>query len=130
MANKYSDALLSAIDILASQRVKEASYDKTVVAEVIKRIGGNKYFLKYENAFIEAFYDGDIAEHSMVYVLIPSGRMTEEKQIIRVVNFYAQTEEEKILDFGEMSGIIVKNNSIIGYTKKDGTKNYFKEEAQ
>ena len=81
MANKYSDALLSAIDILASKRVADAGYDKTIIAEVIlkKKSKNNSYLLRYEDSLFEAFSKDEIPLHSMVYVLIPQGDMREEK---------------------------------------------------
>ena len=128
MANKYSDVLLSAIDVIASKRVAEAKYDKTVVAEIIAGPNNGKYTLRYENTFIEAFSHEQLIPHSMVYVLIPQGDMGEEKQIVGVVNFYAPQETaEEIVLWEETKGMIIKNKMLIGYVDSNNQHIYFEK---
>ena len=129
MSNKYSEALLSAIDIIAKQRVAEADYDKTVIAEVIGRQKNGSYLLKYENAFIEAFSQEDLMPSTMVYVLIPQDNMGEEKQIIGKVYHYAKKSTETILLWEDIKGIIIKNNMIIGFVDENNQNIYFHQKG-
>ena len=133
MPNKYSEALLSAIDILAKKRVSEAEYDKTIIAEVVASKGNGSYLLKYEGAFIEAFSKDNITPHTMVYVLVPRGKMGEEKQIIGTVSFYLkqQAKQSRSVDNSQVvlwentKGVIIKENKIIGFIDQNDQQIYF-----
>jgi hypothetical protein len=54
--------------------------------------------------------------------------MGEEKQIIGKVNFYNQKssqDKEEIILWENTNGMIIKNNSLIGYIDKDNQYIYF-----
>ena len=131
MANKYSEALLSAIDILAKQRIKDAGYDKTIVAEIVSKKDVGTYLLKYGSTIIEAFSPKEYALHTMVYVLIPQNNMGQEKQILGEVNFFAKQKtlgrdsQQVILLYSDMKGLIIENQAIVGFVDNENQHIYF-----
>lgn len=129
MSNKYSEALLTAIDIIAEKKVSTAKYDKTIIAEIVKLLDAKqgKYLLRYENAFIEAFsnINQQYTQGELVYILIPQGDMTENKQIVGVINA-SKAENKEVILWENTKGVIVENNQIIGYVDLNGQQIFFK----
>lgn len=84
---KLEDIILRAVDIVASQKVAKAGYDKTIQATVVSCIDETigKYKVKYQDSYWIAYsnnVDNYYAPNSNVYILIPNGDMSKDKTIL------------------------------------------------
>lgn len=87
---KYEDALLQSISILAEQAVKKAGYDKTIRATVVKCMDPSieQYKVRYQDSFYYAYGNGagvNYPNGANVYVLVPKGDMSQLKTILGTV---------------------------------------------
>ena len=87
---KYQDAILQSISIIANQAVKQADYNKTIQATIVKCIDPTieQYRIKYQDGYWYAYGNGSgvkYAEGSNVYILVPKGDMSENKIILGTV---------------------------------------------
>ena len=87
---KYQNAILQSISIIANQAVKQADYNKTIQATIIKCIDPTieQYRVKYQDGYWYAYGNGSgvkYAEGSNVYILVPKGDMSENKIILGTV---------------------------------------------
>ena len=119
--NNLQDVILKAIDIIATKKVKQAGYDKTVLATVIscEDEKKGKYKVKYQDSYWIA-YSNNInilySQGSSVYILIPSGDMSKNKTILGGVkqlgvNYKALTQDD-IVDTNEQIFILQGQNVI------------------
>ena len=104
IAEKFIDA----VELLATQSVKRADYDKTIQAQIIScedaTIG--KYKCRYQDAIIYAYAENpDItySEKALVYISVPGNDMSKEK-IIRGtakklgINYISQAQGDQAYD--------------------------------
>lgn len=87
---KYEDALLQSISILADQAVKKAGYDKTIRATIIKCVDPSieQYKIKYQDGYFYAYGNGAGVNYPVganVYILVPKGDMSQLKTILGTV---------------------------------------------
>ena len=87
---KYEDALLQSISILAEQAVKKAGYDKTIRATVIKCVDPTieQYKVRYQDSYYYAYGNGAGVNYpagANVYILVPKGDMSQLKTILGTV---------------------------------------------
>ena len=82
-----SDKVLDAIELLATNSVEKAGYDKTIQAQIVScedaTIG--KYRCRYQDAIIYAYAsnsDVTFNNGAYVYILVPGSDMKKEKTII------------------------------------------------
>jgi hypothetical protein len=57
--NQISENLLTAIDIVVQERIKDLSYDKTELCTVIKQVGAKRYLVTNKGLSFEAIGDDD-----------------------------------------------------------------------
>lgn len=81
------NTILEAMDIIASKKINQASFDKTIQATIVSCIDASigKYKIKYQDGFFFAFsnnIDITYSNGSSVYVLVPNGDMTKDKTIL------------------------------------------------
>ena len=84
---KLEDIILRAVDIVASQKIAKAGYDKTIQATIISCVDETigKYKVKYQDSYWIAYsnnIDNYYAPNTSVYVLIPGGNMSKDKTIL------------------------------------------------
>lgn len=104
IAEKFIDA----VELLATQSIKKADYDKTIQAQIIScedaTIG--KYKCRYQDAIIYAYAENpDItySEKALVYISVPGNNMSKEK-IIRGtakklgINYISQAQGDQAYD--------------------------------
>lgn len=87
---KYEDALLQSISILAEQAVKKAGYDKTIRATIIKCVDPTieQYKVRYQDSYYYAYGNGAGVNYPVganVYILVPKGDMSQLKTILGTV---------------------------------------------
>lgn len=87
---KYENALLQSISIIADQAVKEADYNKTIQATIVKCVDPTieQYRIRYQDSYWYAYGNGSgvkYAEGSNVYILVPKGDMSQNKIILGTV---------------------------------------------
>ena len=87
---KYEDALLQSISILAEQAIKKAGYDKTIRATVIKCVDPTieQYKVRYQDSYYYAYGNGAGVNYpagANVYILVPKGDMSQLKTILGTV---------------------------------------------
>lgn len=87
---KYENALLQSISIIADQAVKEADYNKTIQATIVKCVDPTieQYRIRYQDGYWYAYGNGSgvkYAEGSNVYILVPKGDMSQNKIILGTV---------------------------------------------
>jgi len=80
-------SILNAIDIVASKRVAEAGYNKTIQGVIVscedETIG--KYKIKYQDGYWYAFSNNIETKYTKgtsVYILVPNGDMNNDKTIL------------------------------------------------
>lgn len=84
---KIEDSIFQAIDIIASKRIADAGYDKTIEALVIQCVDATigKYKVAYQDGYWYAFSTSPSVKYkkgTYVYILIPNGDMSKEKTIL------------------------------------------------
>jgi hypothetical protein len=97
-----SDKVLDAIELLATNSVEKAGYDKTIQAQIVScedaTIG--KYRCRYQDAIIYAYAsnsDVTFNNGAYVYILVPGSDMKKEKTILGTtkklgINYISQAE--------------------------------------
>lgn len=85
------DAILEAIDIIASQRMNFAKYDKTIQGVILQCVDATigKYKVKYQDSIFIAYSENTSTSYpkgTSVYILVPNSDMTKAKTIIGAVN--------------------------------------------
>ena len=115
-----SDKVLDAIELLATNSVEKAGYDKTIQAQIVScedaTIG--KYRCRYQDAIIYAYAsnsDVTFNNGAYVYILIPGSDMKKEKTILGTtkklgINYISQAEGDQAYD-------IIGNNCITSSNK-------------
>ena len=144
--NNLQDVILKAIDIIATKKVKQAGYDKTVLATVIscEDEKKGKYKVKYQDSYWIAYSNNiniSYSQGSSVYILIPSGDMSKNKTILGGVkqlgvNYKALTQDDIVNTNQEIYILqgqnIIKNESILSLCsyKQDIKVLYTKQETE
>lgn len=87
---KYQDALLQSMSIIAENSVKKAQYDKTIQATIVKCVDPTiqQYQVKYQDSHWYAYGNGAGIAYpvgSNVYILVPKGDMSQIKTILGTV---------------------------------------------
>jgi hypothetical protein len=108
MSNSLEDNLLDAIDILVTDAVEKAEFDRTIQATVVSCIDASigKYKCKYMDSTFYAYsdnVDNTYPDNSTVYITVPNGDMTAEKLIVGTVkklgtNYVSEIEPEDYYD--------------------------------
>lgn len=85
------DTILEAIDIIASQRMNFAKYDKTIQGVILQCVDATigKYKVRYQDSIFIAYSENTSTSYSKgasVYILVPNSDMTKSKTIIGAVN--------------------------------------------
>ena len=143
--NNLEDIILKAIDIIATKKVKQADYDKTVLATIIscEDEKKGKYKVKYQDSYWIAYSNNinvTYAQNSSVYILIPGGDMSKNKTILGGVkqlgvNYKALTQDDIVNTNQEIYILqgqnVIENNSILSLCsyKQDIKILYTKEES-
>ena len=85
MAN-IQDNVLKAIDTLVTNRISQIATDKTVTATVAGCVNSlnREYLVSYNGGKLKAFAQegATYSQGQMVYVLIPEGDFTKQKNIV------------------------------------------------
>lgn len=117
-----SEKILDAIELLSTNYIEKAGYDKTIQAQIIScedaTIG--KYKCRYQDAIIYAYNNAlDIVYNngSYVYILVPSGDMKKEKTILGTtkklgINYISQAEGDQAYNFIGNNCITLNDNNI------------------
>lgn len=115
-----SEKVLDAIEILATNSVEKAGYDRTIQAQVLScedaTIG--KYRCRYQDSIIYAYSnsaDVKYAKGAYVYILIPGNDMGKEKTILGTsqklgVNYISQAQ-------GDQAYNLIGNNCVTSTNK-------------
>lgn len=85
------DALLRAIDIISTQKMNFAKYDKTIQGVILQCVDATigKYKVRYQDSIFIAYSENTSAAYAKgtnVYILVPNSDMTKAKTIIGAVN--------------------------------------------
>lgn len=119
---KLEDIILRAVDIVASQKIAKAGYDKTIQATIVSCIDATigKYKVKYQDSYWVAYsnnIDSYYAPNTSVYILIPGGNMSKDKTILGTtkrlgVNYIsiAQGDER----YAPIGTNIIDDNTVFG----------------
>lgn len=121
MANDIATSLFTISDIIASKRVEQAQFNKTVKAVIVSCLDPTigKYKVQYQDGFWYAYsenIDVNYPKGSYVYINIPNGDFNQIKHIVGAVNkvgvnySHVQTQDEKVFSSeydlcGELSDI-------------------------
>jgi hypothetical protein len=108
MSNSLEENLLDAIDILVTNAVEKAEFDRTIQATIISCVEASlgKYKCKYMDSTFYAYSDSidtTYPDGTSVYVTVPNGDMSAEKLIIGTVkklgtNYVSDIEPEDYYD--------------------------------
>jgi hypothetical protein len=88
MAENYSENLFTAVDMIVNERLKEVSFDQTIVGKIIskEKVGDEWiYQVQSDNITFQATAfdeEKEYEEDLNVYVLIPGNDYTAEKKIL------------------------------------------------
>ena len=103
MSNKIANSILSAIDIVVDKKISEASFDRTVIATVVKPISNmanNKYQVRYQDSLLEALVPNDAVYRAgdSVFLLMPQNKLEEQNWILGTAlsSRVSETKEELI----------------------------------
>lgn len=128
---KYQNALLQSMSIIADQSVKKAGYDTTIQATIMKCVDPTieQYQIKYQGAYWYAYGNGAGVKYPdgcNVYILVPKGDMSQLKTILGTVqklgiNYVNPIAEEN--KYEETGGNVISQNTnefgLCSYKKKD-----------
>ena len=85
--NKLENIILQTIDLITTKKISNASFNKTILAKVIKcedaSIG--KYKVQYQDSIFYAYTENTTISYSQgssVYILLPNGNINGEKIIL------------------------------------------------
>ena len=127
---ELEDKILGAMDIIASEMVQRAGYDKTIQAKILScedpTIG--KYKCSYQNSTFYAYSDNvnnTYSKGSLVYITIPNNDMSKDKIIKGTtnrlgINYISTAPEENYYD-------IIGQNCVLSnetYYLDTNNKNY------
>lgn len=124
-----SEKVLDAIELLATNSVEKAGYDKTIQAQIVScedaTIG--KYRCRYQDAIIYAYAsnsDVTFNNGSYVYILVPGSDMKKEKTILGTtkklgINYISQAEGDEAYDIIGNNCIISNNKFYLNSANKD-----------
>lgn len=114
------DALLRAIDIISTQKMNFAKYDKTIQGVILQCVDATigKYKVRYQDSIFIAYSENTSAAYAKgtnVYILVPNSDMTKAKTIIGAVNrlginfvqVYDLQEKYNLIG----NNIVINNNS-------------------
>ena len=111
--NQISENLLTAIDIVVQERIKDLSYDKTELCTVIKQVSAKKYLVTNKGLSFEAIGDDCYSSGDQVYVTIPQNDSYANRIIIG----------RNIKEVKTLNSIALQDNLIIyGEVEKDEQK--------
>lgn len=116
--DQFSEDLFSAIDIIVQERLKDLTYDKTLLCTVVKNNESNsgKYSVSYQNLIFDAYSENTTYQiNDQVYVIIPENQDNTQKIIIGKV--IANATVTKSLHPAD-------NLIIYGKLKADNTNNF------
>lgn len=97
---EISDTLLETIDLIASARDAELSFDKTIIAEIVSLNNADtgEYFVEYQKGKFRAYTPTSLSyvypKGTKVYVKVPGGDFTQKKIIEGKVSATSYSEEE------------------------------------
>ena len=128
---KYQNALLQSMSIIADQSVKKAGYDTTIQATIMKCVDPTieQYQIKYQGAYWYAYGNGAGVKYPdgcNVYILVPKGDMSQLKTILGTVqklgiNYVNPIAEEN--KYEETGGNVISQNTnefgLCSYKKND-----------
>ena len=85
--DSLTNSILSAIDIVVDKRIKEAAYDKAMVAQIVDIIDTvkGKYKISLQDSITEALTLQKDASYDIgdnVYVLVPNNDTTQDRIIL------------------------------------------------
>ena len=87
MAENYSENLFQSVDMIVSERLKQISFDQTIIGKIIKKEQINEvwvYQIQSDNITFQAtaLEEKEYEVNQNVYILIPQGDYTAEKKIL------------------------------------------------
>ena len=101
--------ICQAIDIIVEKAVKEAAYDKTILAQVLECTDATigKYKIKYQDNVCYAYSsntDVTYLKGSDVYVLVPESDLNKEKTILGTtskmgINYISVAEGDEAYEY-------------------------------
>ena len=105
--NQISENLLTAIDIVVQERIKDLSYDKTELCTVIKQVGAKRYLVTNKGLSFEAIGDDYYSSGDQVYVTIPqndsyANRIIIGKNIKEVKTLNSIALQDNLIIYGEV----------------------------
>ena len=114
--NQISENLFSAIDIIIQERLKNLSYDKTLLCTIVNDSNkySGKYSVTYQNLTFEAYSENNSYKiNDQVYVIFPENDDSKQRIIIgkyiATKNSYATLHyEDSLVIYGKL--IADKNN--------------------
>jgi hypothetical protein len=111
--------ICQAIDIIVDKAVKEAAYDKTILAQVIECIDATigKYKIKYQDNICYAYTNNTDITYTKgtdVYILVPGGNLSNEKTILGTtakmgINYISVAEGDEAYEYLGKNCIISNN---------------------
>lgn len=112
---KYEDKLCEAIEMIVSDAVANANYDKTIQGTVLNCVDATigKYKIKYQDSFFYAYSTNTEVNYtngSEVYILIPGNDTSREKTILGTTKKLGMNYA--VTAFGEEALDIIGNNCI------------------
>lgn len=80
--NQISENILTAIDIVVQERLKNLSYDKTELCIILEQITSNKYLVEHKGLSFQAYGESVYSVGEQVYVTSPQNDSYSAKIII------------------------------------------------
>lgn len=82
--SNITESLFGAIDVIVDKKIREAAYDRTFIATIIRQEKGNKYRIRYQDAVLSAFAVGGqvYTKDTKVYVLAPTNSLDDVLYIL------------------------------------------------
>lgn len=89
-SGKIAENIFNAIDVIVDKKLREASYDRTIVGKVIKIESEEygRYEIQYQSASFTALSIGSekYNENDFVYILVPTNDLSRDKYILGLSN--------------------------------------------
>lgn len=112
----YENSILSAIDIMVNNAVSNATYDRTIIATVLKHTDEEtgKYRLQYQDSTFYAYSTNNIKyiDGSKVYVLIPGNDFTNNNKVILGESTKNSSIVTPIIEESELNYTVIGGNCI------------------
>lgn len=137
--NNIAEQICEAVDIIVSQKISKAGYDRTIqgiVTDCLDPIIG-KYKIRYQNSNIIAYAANPSIKYnidSLVYILIPGNDMSEDKVILssmdkNIFNYMDTEMEDKYQTVTGNLAVLNTNttneiNKMCSYINPDGQTIY------